>query len=208
MTGRGSLARVLSWIDQVPDGRPYHPWVGIWVSRKTGFAHLKMEPEPGAHDWTLALDGLVEFGLKQELAGYRPGRLEVKDKDLGARLLEAIGDTDLALTFLPDLPVVRRVLTNMAEHMGGAPLPPNALDAAGVTADRMCAFAEAAKRFYEVAPWRHLSDEDLIRVDAPVVETGLSHVAVLGAAGQTFGLGFFKSAVARSSSGHCQRLGA
>jgi tetratricopeptide (TPR) repeat protein len=191
---QGGLARVLSWIEQSPDGRPYRPWVGIWVSRKTGFAHLKMEPEPGAHDWTLALDALVEFGLKQEIAGYRPGRLQVRDKDLGVRLLEAIGDTDLALTFLPDLPVVRRVLTEMAEHIAGAPLPPNALDAAGVTVDRMRAFAEAAKRFYEAAPWRHLSDEDLMRVDAPAVEAGLSHVVVLGAAGQTFGLGFFKSA--------------
>jgi hypothetical protein len=106
----------------------------------------------------------------------------IRDKDLGVRLLEAIGDTDLALTFLPDLPVVRRVLTDMAEHMVGAPLPPNVLDGAGVTVDRMRAFAEATKRFYEAAPWRHLSNEDLMRVDAPAVEAGLSHMAVLGAA--------------------------
>src|SRR5262250_1451663 len=67
---QGGLIRVPSWIDRGPDGRPYRPWAGIWVSRKTGFVHLKMEAEPGAHDWTMALDALIEFGLEQQLAGY------------------------------------------------------------------------------------------------------------------------------------------
>ncbi len=190
---QGGLVRLPSWIERGPDGRPYRPWAGIWVSRKTGFVHFKIEPEPGLHDWTLVLGALIEFGLKQRLTGYRPGTLEVADKELGVRLLDAIGDQDLALTVLPDLPAVRRVLAEMTEHMAGAPLPPNALDAAGVTVDRMRAFAEAARRFYEAASWRHLSDEDLIHVEAPAVERGLSHVTVLGAGGQTFGLGFFES---------------
>jgi hypothetical protein len=184
---------VLSWIDRGPDGRPYRPWAGIWVSRKTGFVHLKVEAEPGAHDWRLALDALIEFGLEQHLAGYRPGRLQVADKHLGLRLLAAIGDSDLALTVLSDLPAVRRVLTDMAEHVAGAPLPPNALDVPGVTVDRMRAFAEAARRFYEAAPWRQLSDADLIHVEAPAAEPGLGHVTVLGGSEQTFGLGFFDS---------------
>jgi hypothetical protein len=180
----GGLARVLSWIEQGPGGRPYRPWAGIWVSRKRGLVHLKMEPEPGAHDWTLTLDALLEFALTQRLAGYRPGRLQVRDKDLGVRLLDAIGDSDLTLTVLPDLPAVRQVLTDMAEEMTGVPLPPNALDAVGVTLDRIRAFADAAMRFCKAAPWRHLSDEDLIRVEAPAAERGLSHVTVLGAAGR------------------------
>lgn len=190
---QGGLARVLSWIERGPDGKPYRPWAGVWVSRKTGVVHLKIEPEPGAHDWTLALAALVEFGLKQHLTGYRPAGLEVADRELGTRLLDAIGDRDLALTVLPDLPVVTGVLAEMAEQMAGAPLPPNALDVAGVTVDRMRVFAEAAKRFYEAAPWRYLSGEDLIHVEGPAAERGLSHVTVLGAAGQTFGLGFFES---------------
>src|SRR5712691_7042808 len=47
----------------------------------------------------------------------------------------------------------------------------------------MRAFAAAARDFYEAAPWQHLSDEDLIHVEAPAV-----------ASGQTFGLGFFATA--------------
>ncbi|MDR7521220.1 MAG: tetratricopeptide repeat protein [Armatimonadota bacterium] len=190
---QGGLVRLPTWIDGGPDGKPYRPWAGVWVSLQSGFAHLKLESEPGAHDWTLALDALVEFGLKRELTGYRPGALEVADGDLGACLLEAIGDRDLAIAVVGDLPAVRRVLAEMAVQMAGTPLPPDALDAPGVTVDRMRAFAEAAKRFYEAAPWRHLTDEDLIHVEAPAVERGLRYLTVLGAAGQTFGLGFFDS---------------
>lgn len=190
---QGGLARVPSWIDRGPDGKPYRPWAGIWVSLKTGMINLKLEPEPGAHDWTLALDALLEFGLKHGLAGCRPGGLEVADEDLGSHLLNALGDREFGLTVSRDLPAVRRVLAVMGEQVAGAPLPPDALDAPGVTVDRMRAFAEAAKRFYEAAPWRHLSDEDLIDIEAPAAQPGLKHVTVLGAAGQTFGLGFFES---------------
>jgi hypothetical protein len=69
-----------------------------------------IESEPGSHDWTLALDALIEFRLKRGLAGYRPEALEAADQELGVSLLDAIGDTDLARTALPDLPTVRRVL--------------------------------------------------------------------------------------------------
>ncbi len=191
---QGGLVRLLTWIERGPEGKPYRPWAGVWVSLETGFVHLKVEPEPGEHDWPLALETLLEFGLQRNLAGYRPGGLEVSDEELGGRLIDAIGDRELSLTVLRDLPVVRRVLTDMAEHMAGRPLPPGALSASGVTVSRMRAFAEAAKRFYEAAPWRHLWDEDLIYVEAPSIERGLRHVTVLGAGGQTFGLGFFDSA--------------
>ncbi|MFQ5946299.1 MAG: hypothetical protein ACE5NC_08630, partial [Anaerolineae bacterium] len=191
--GQGGLVRLPSWIAKGPDGKPYRPWAGMWISLTTGLVQLKLEPEAGGRDWILALDALLEFGLKRNLAGCRPGSLEVADEEVGVRLLDALGDRDLGLTVSPDLPAVRQGLAGMAEYMGGAPLPPGALDAAGVTVERMRAFAEAAKRFDEAAPWRHLTDEDLIRVEAPAAEPGLAYVTVLGAAGRTFGLGFFRS---------------
>ena len=86
---QGGLVRMPMWIERGPDGRPYRPWAGIWVSGRTGFVHFKVEPEMGTHDWTLALDALIEFGLKRQLTGYRPGTLQVTDKGLGVHLLDA-----------------------------------------------------------------------------------------------------------------------
>ena len=63
----------------------------------------------------------------------------------------------------------------------------------GVAVERMRAFADAACEFYRAAPWQHLSDADLVHVEAPPVAAGLRHFTVLGAAVMTFGLGFFSS---------------
>jgi len=191
---QGGLVRLPTWVDDAPDGRPYRPWGALWVSRTSGTIHLKMESEPVVPDWSLAFEALLEFGLKHRRAGCRPAGLEVRDEVLGGRLHEALGDKDLTVTVSPSLPAIRSVLSEMAKGIGGGPLPPEALGAPGVTEERMRGFADAAKRFYDAAPWRHLTDEDLIVVEAPTALAGLQYVTVLGAGGQTYGLGFFDSA--------------
>ena len=80
---QGGLVRMLTWIDLGPTGRPYRPWAGIWVSRKTGFVHFKIESEPEYARLDPGLDALVEFGLKDQLTGYRPGRLQVSGRGTG-----------------------------------------------------------------------------------------------------------------------------
>jgi hypothetical protein len=46
-----------------------------------------MSPGPGVNDWPLALDALIECGLKRDCAGCRPAEPEVADTELGTRLL-------------------------------------------------------------------------------------------------------------------------
>ena len=188
---QGGLVRLPSWVDG-PDG-PFRAWAAAWVSRSSGLVHAKIEPERNAHDWTLALDALIEFGFQRGLVECRPAVLEVADEDLGRRVREALGDRDLEIAPAPGLPAVQVVLAAMSEHAEGRPMLAGALDGAGVTVDRMRAFAAAARRFWESAPWRHLGDGDLVHVEAPSAGRGLAHVALLGAAGQTFGLAFFHS---------------
>jgi tetratricopeptide (TPR) repeat protein len=190
---QGGLLRLPTWIPEGPQGKPYRPWAGVWTSLGTGFVHLTLERQPGTADWTLALEALVEFGLKRNLMGCRPERLEVADRELGARLLDALGDSEISLVVSPDVPEAKRVLAEMGERMGEGPLPPGALEAPGVTVERLRAFAEAAKGFYEAAPWRLLSSEDLIHVEAPRAMAELEYAVVLGGGGEVFGLGFFES---------------
>ena len=110
---------------------------------------------------------------------------------LGARLAEALADPELTVSMRADLPAVDQFLRTMEAETSEAPPLPEALEAPGVTVERMRAFAEAAHDFYAAAPWQHLTDEDLVHVEAPPVARGLRHLTVLGSAGQTFGLGFF-----------------
>ncbi len=191
---QGGVVRLPTWIERGPDGKPYRPWGAIWVSLRSGVMNLKIEPEFGTHDPALALETLLEFGLNKSMAGCRPERLEVADEDLGAYLVRGLGDERLTFRVTKDLRAIKQVLAHYGEYMNRRALPPDALDAPGVTIERMRSFAEAAKRFYLAAPWRHLTDEDLIHVEAPRAARGLRHVTVLGAGGQTFGLGFFETA--------------
>lgn len=190
---QGGLVRLPVWIEHGPDGRPYRPWAAIWVSLRTGSLHMKMQPESGGHDPDLALEALLEFGLNKKLAGCRPACLDVPDADVGAYLVRALGDAQLTFTVSNDLRAIKQVLAHYGEAIGGAPLPPNALDVPGVTIERMRSFGDAAKRFFLAAPWRYLTDEDLIHVEAHATERGLQYFTVLGGAGQVFGVGFFET---------------
>lgn len=165
--------------------------MGCWVSLRTGRVHARLEDGRGSPDWRLALEAALEFGLKPRLAGCRPARIEVADEAVAAGLRGALASAGVVVSLARELPAVRDLLAAMAEHAPGGSCPPGALDAPGVTPAAMRAFAEAARRFHEAAPWRHLTNEDLVHVEAPAVAPGLRLVTVLGAGGQTFGLGFF-----------------
>jgi len=52
--------------------------------------------------------------------------------------------------------------------------PESLLDSWGMTIGRVRAFAEAAAEFYRAAPWRYLSDADLIEVELPKPPRGMS----------------------------------
>jgi len=188
---QGGLVRARTWVED-PDGSVRRPWAAVWVSGATGMINMELA-ESDVADPNVALQVLVDLGLKY--ARCRPSRLEMTDAALGARLVEALGDPELVVTVRPDLPEVDRVLREAQRSMENDGLDlPDALDARGVTMERMRAFADAAREFYAAAPWQYLSDLDLIHVEAPAVASGLQYVSVLGSARVTFGLGFFQSA--------------
>jgi tetratricopeptide (TPR) repeat protein len=188
---QGGMVRAPTLIDE-PDGGVRRPWAAVWVSVATGMTNVELAETDDASDWRLALRVLADLGVK--FVKGRPGGLEVADPALGVWLAEALDDPELAVSMRDDLPEVDRVMREMERGMAGdAPPIPDALEAPGVTVERMREFADAARKFYEAAPWQHLSDEDLVHVEAPGVGVGLEYFTVLGAAGEAFGLGFFRN---------------
>ncbi len=187
-TWQGGVIRMPMWVDDA-DGTPFRPLGGVWVSLETGLANVKLAESNEAAD-TVALEALLELGFK--FAQTRPAAIQVADRALGDEIARALGDRELEVTVDPRLDEVKAVVERMAAATDGEP-PPAALDRAGVTVERMRAFAVAARDFHAAAPWRYLSDEDLIHVEAPSVGRPFRHLTVLGRAGQTFGLGFFAS---------------
>jgi tetratricopeptide (TPR) repeat protein len=187
----GAIAAMPTWVD-TPGGDPYRPQAVVWASTSRPVANLKLLNEAAAAD-AVALAAFVEMGTSAKLTGYRPRAVRVRD----ARFAEMLRDTLAALAIPIDvvdtLPAVGEFVNAMADSLTETPVPA-ALDAPGVTPARLAAFADAAKRFFDAAPWRHLQDGDLIKVEKPKAGRGLALLGVLGNAGEQFGLGFFSSA--------------
>jgi hypothetical protein len=189
----GAVLPLPTWIE--PDGcEPYRPTGAVWVSTTGRAANFVMaEADTAAGDEDLALSALAEMGTSAKRAGFRPRTLRVRNERLAGRLRTALDDASIRIEVAPDLPAVDAFIEDMADGVNGGEHVPSALEAPGVTPERLAAFADAAKRFYEAAPWQHLGEYDLIAIESPKAGAGLSLLAVMGGAGETFGLGFFSS---------------
>jgi len=134
---------------------------------------------------------LADFACNEDLAGYRPGKIEVKDSALAEHLSGLLAEAGITVEQRNKLVTFEQMIADMAEYVKGRPLVLNALNAKAVTVELMRAFADAASQFYQAKPRQHLLDEDLIAIESPFVDGHLRYVTVLGAGGRTLGLGFF-----------------
>ncbi len=191
-TWQGGLTRLPMWV-QGRGQEPYRPWIAGWISIKTRLIHMTEPKPPGEKTFEMALSALADFACNEELAGYRPGKIEVKDSALAEHLGGLLAEAGIKVEQRKKLFTLDQMIADMAEDVEGHPLVPNALEVKGVTVELMWAFADAAVQYYQAKPWQFLIDEDLIEVESPFVDASLRYLTVLGAGGTTFGLGFFDS---------------
>jgi tetratricopeptide (TPR) repeat protein len=173
-------------------GKVLQSRVPVWVSTATGLVSQPCPVGPDDDPMRIALDSLLDFALREEGVG-RPAAVEVNDPGLAAYLQEHLPGAGIRIECVPALAEMQKSMNDMAEELARQPELPGALDAKGVTVERMRAFAEAAAAFYAARPWEQLTDEDLIRVEQPKAPAELGYFSVLGAGEQTLGLGFFRS---------------
>jgi len=190
-TWQGGLTRIPMWIEE--DDEPYRPWMAGWISIKTRLAHFTEPKPPNEIDFQMALDTLVDFACNEQLAGYRPGKIEVRDSTLAEYLAGFLAEVDIAVELRDKLFTFDNIIGDIVEGIQGQPPVPNALDSRGVTINSMRAFADAGRLFYQAKPWQYLTDTDLIEIESPFVDAALRYVNVLGAGQITCGLGFVDS---------------
>jgi len=192
-TWQGGLVRTPAWITEERP-KPYRPWIALWVSIQDGFIHGSAPVAPEEKNLAMAVDTLVDLACNEELAGYRPGHLQVNDSALAEHLEGLLAEAGISVEYRPKLLALDHVMEDMTTRLTGGEPRPSAMNVPGMTVERMRAFAEAARDFYLAAPWEYLTDEDLLRIETPATAPGLGWVTVLGAGGHVYGLGFFESA--------------
>ena len=193
---QGGLVKLPAWVDNPvdPDGPPYRPTGALWISLRTGVPYLAFPEEGEVGNADLALKALIEFGLKEskKLAG-RPSIVQVRDTRLADALSASLSALNTSVVLVEEMPAVAEALHSLEAAAGGGRRHAGLLEGTGVTVDQMRAFAEAAAAFFGAAPWRHLTNEDLIVAKGPQVPKAMRHLCVLGNAGEQFGIAFFES---------------
>ena len=185
---------------QRDSGPPFRPHFPLWADSESGAFYTDTLVAPG-EDLFLAtleaLGGYVENILDNRVC---PQRLEVCDPALAAYLRHRLEGAGIEIWLTDRLPMLEAAaveLTNTVNsEASGPPGPPNLLQKQGMTIERVRAFAEAAAAFYRAAPWRSLSDIDLIQIESPRPPSGFGWLVVLGAARDTYGLAVYPSRAA------------
>ncbi len=191
-TWQGGLVRLPGWIVE-PGLKPYRPLGGMWVSLRTEVIHVGRLRTPEEAGPDQVLEALVELACNCELAGYRPSRLEVNNAAVAADLGPRLAALDIEVVCRERLLMVDRFLRELAAKAGPSADIASPLDPPGMTVERLRAFADAAAEFYRAAPWRHLEDIDIIRIETQVPDPTLRYACVLGRAGLEFGVGLYES---------------
>jgi tetratricopeptide (TPR) repeat protein len=189
----GGIFRGPAWITGEKRS-PYRGLLAVWISHETGAVFAGEVLRPEELDPERALDVLAKGVLSSPYGGYRPGRLAVTDPSLAEYLRDRVSEINIEVMQVERVEQVEAFLRLMARETVGPVSACGALDAPGVTAERMRTYADAAADFYRAGLWNHLTDIDLIRVESPVPNEELAHFTVMGALGKIRGLMFVGSA--------------
>ena len=165
----------------------------LWRSKSSDLAHAKPILLAGES----RLNGIVEVMLELYTENdfpFRPAQIECNDRELADGLSNLLRNSDTSASFVPEMAEWNAVLQDMTEHLGSTgPLIPSLMDV-GCTEPQIREFADAAAAFYRAKLWEYLDDIDLIKVETPKPPRYLKYAGVLGAASETYGLGFYDDA--------------
>ena len=163
------------WVAEEEGGRPFQPCVLVCLSLRTGRSQSSV-PGPGEPGPEAFRELVMQTARAWRL---RPERIEVTDARVAEELRGVLSAGKVAVELRSDLPELRALQEERVRSLRSV-LPPAALDAPGVTVERMAAFAGAAARFAAAAPWRHLHPDDILLLEADGLPLELSEAQVFG----------------------------
>lgn len=168
----------------------------LWVETESGLVHPG-QLDPGRQvPGDILLEAFGEF-VEQTCSGICPNQIEVCDPELAEYLRQRLPGIGIEVRLVDRLAALEPALRSLFDYMSTQAVePPSLLAARGMTVERVRSFADAAADFFRAAPWRYLTDSDLIRVEAPKPPKGMGLLVVLGAGRSTFGLVAYPSLAA------------
>ncbi|MCL4206925.1 MAG: hypothetical protein KJ000_30960 [Pirellulaceae bacterium] len=166
------------------------PWGVIVGDRQSGYilSHGLIDGEPSPDQlWDRLVRSMAHPGADEP---QRPATVEVSDSDCYDFLKPKLRELEIRCVLRDELPELDEFIDSLVrsfEDPGKCALA----DGAGVTLDQMESFYDAAARYFEQAPWRHVPGEIPIEVRCRGLAAGTRYAIVLGRTGVTLGLVLF-----------------
>ncbi len=170
------------------EGRRVRAWLAVCFDTE-GERALAIEPRVEE-----AIPGVLERLLSRAARSWRvrPARIRVADAEVARILKDLLAPQEIPvevaeLLYLPEL------LGFLIAEIAPPDPRPGPLTGAGVTVERLRSYAQAATGLYISPIWRHLTSEDLIRVESPKVEESFRYAVLTRDDSGPGGLWFFPS---------------
>ena len=179
-TWQVGAARLPQWMTR-SDGEVCQAWMAVCV--RWGPKPFVVS-EPGPEE---AIPSLVESVISKALKRWLvlPRRVQIPEPAWAPALESRLAPQGVAVEVEADLPLLHEILEILPRRLAEQDLRPGALTGAGVTPARVAALARAAAAFMAASGWRHLNDEDLIRIEAPEAGAELGFFVLAHGGGQS-----------------------
>lgn len=175
--------RLPFWIEE--EGRtPYRPSMTVCGRLPSGLVFTSGPQEEDIEPsgvWEVLAGAIEEWGV-------RPGLVQVAEDDVAEALRERLSVHDIPVELCDELPVLDEAMSALGQEL--ADPTPGPLSGEGVTLEQMVSFAEAAALFAAAEPWRHLTDDEPLHVEAPDVPAEIRYLSLMGGGGHQYGLLF------------------
>ncbi|HEX2123671.1 MAG TPA: hypothetical protein VHL59_18725 [Thermoanaerobaculia bacterium] len=142
------------------------------------------EPRTIAESLASAMEGPLEGSPR------RPSSIRVADRRTARELGDAAAGIPIIVAPVPELDAA---FEELAEALAGAAPEPSYLGDGEIPPQLVEQMFKAASLLFRTAPWRRMSDQQILRVDIPQLAIDGACLSVIGGAGESFGLMLFSS---------------
>lgn len=165
-------------------GEPVRQGAIAWSNTATGDVILASASAAEVREPARILDAFLDFASRsRKVREGRPARIEVRDEAVGRFLKETLGDEELEVVVVAEMPRIDEEIETLILTESPDAVVPGVLSAPGVTLNRLHAFADAAALFYERRLWHEIGPEDLVVLESPAPD-GMAGFAVDYGGGQ------------------------
>ena len=156
----------------------------LWVDSLQGVVRgLNVVPQETGHE-AIVRTLLQAIEMPQgRVEPARPRKVVVRDREIQFFLRGALQALDIPVEYAPELPVIDEVFEKLQAPNMPQPKLPQAFEKS---------LLEKSALLWEDAPWRHLSEQEILAIELNCWEIETLYLSVLGLAGMEYGLLFYR----------------